>query len=70
MKDDEDYKPPQYVMNRWKRACSCCPECNPHPCDGVKAGGMCDQMPCMCCDDDYEYFEEKGSAGNPERSDY
>ena len=45
---DEDYTPPQYVINEWAKQCYCCSECNPHPCDGVIAGGVCDHMPCEC----------------------
>jgi hypothetical protein len=48
--------PPQYVVDEWKKECDCCPECNQCPCDGVMAGGLCDNMPCNC--DDYEEPEE------------
>ena len=33
--------------------CRCCGSCSPRPCDGVCAGGMCDEARCSC-DDDYE----------------
>jgi len=44
----EEYKPPNHVMNEWRKACGCCPECSPYPCDGVMAGGMCDHLDCEC----------------------
>lgn len=43
---------PDSVMNRWARTCNCCPICNQQiPCDGVMAGGLCDDL----CDCDYYY---------------
>lgn len=53
----EEYAPPQHVIESWKKQCNCCPECSPHPCDGVMAGGMCDSLECEC-GDDYEDYEE------------
>jgi len=39
---------PDYVVAEWMSQCTCCPHCNqPIPCDGVQAGGMCDDM-CDC----------------------
>ena len=55
----EEYAPPQHVVDEWKKQCNCCPQCSPHPCDGVMAGGMCDSLECECeCDDNYEDYEE------------
>lgn len=52
-----DYRPPQYVIDEWKRQCHCCPLCNqPIPCDGVAAGGLCDDL--CDCDDLDEQDEE------------
>lgn len=44
---------PDDVMEVWLSACICCRECNQAPCGGVAQGGVCDQMPCRCEDDDY-----------------
>jgi len=32
--------------------CKCCPYCSNIPCDGILAGGMCDEI--CNCDDDIE----------------
>lgn len=52
----DEYAPPKHVVAEWKRQCDCCPECSPHPCDGVMAGGMCDNLSCEC--DDHEAVDE------------
>ena len=44
--------PPQHVINEWRAQCDCCPQCNPCPCDGVAAGGLCDGLECDCFADD------------------
>ena len=43
--------------------CRCCYECRGRPCDGVLAGGVCDQARCRCDDetDDYGDDEADGS---------
>jgi hypothetical protein len=45
---NQDYCPPQHVMDEWRKACSCCPMCSASPCDGVAAGGPCDDTDCDC----------------------
>lgn len=54
----EDYSPPPHVIFEWSKHCDCCPQCNDHPCAGVCAGGICDDMDCRCNDafedDSYE----------------
>lgn len=37
--------------------CRCCPACHPGgvPCDGLLAGGLCDQATCRCNDADPDY---------------
>jgi len=56
------YRPPQQVIDVWKKYCSCCPDCKPHPCDGVCAGGFCDSLECECDqyyeDLNYDYLED------------
>ena len=49
---ETDYSPPQHVIDEWKKHCRCCPHCSPNPCDGVAAGGMCDNVECDCFGDD------------------
>lgn len=55
MIEDNDYHPPQHVVEEWKKHCKCCPNCSDHPCDGVSAGGMCDDIECICDNDDLDY---------------
>lgn len=58
----EDYCPPQHVMDEWRKACDCCPVCSSFPCDGVAAGGMCDDIECHCnhgYDDDPNWDEDE-----------
>jgi len=46
--DSQDYSPPMSVVKAWIKQCNCCPICNQQiPCDGVRAGGLCDDM-CGC----------------------
>jgi len=54
MNSDEDKfnQIPDEVWSGWVKECSCCPICSPSPCDGVMAGGLCDQI-CHCDDEDY-----------------
>jgi hypothetical protein len=47
----EVYAPPTHVINVWKKHCSCCESCSPYPCDGVAAGGLCDDLECDCIED-------------------
>jgi hypothetical protein len=51
--EPEYYAPPTSVMNEWRKQCSC--DERYRPCDGVMAGGMCDDMH---DDEDYEQHEE------------
>lgn len=54
------YEPPQHVIEEWKKHCQCCPHCSVHPCDGVAAGGYCDNVDCDCdCQECcHEWIEE------------
>ena len=63
----KEYWPPQHVVDVWKKQCDCCPECSPHPCDGVRAGGMCDGLECQC---DYDYEDEDDDHGQYESGDW
>ena len=47
----ERFMPPASFYERMAKDCRCCPECQNAPCDGVCAGGMCDEM-CWCDDSD------------------
>lgn len=40
---------PTDTVKEWISQCSCCPECSQVPCDGVMAGGFCDDL-CECVD--------------------
>lgn len=44
---DDDY-PPDEVMQEWAKHCFCCPVCGHSPCEGVMAGGPCDDRDCEC----------------------
>jgi hypothetical protein len=44
------YPPPEFYEEMAKD-CRCCPDCSSPPCDGVCAGGMCDEW-CHCDDDE------------------
>jgi hypothetical protein len=39
--------PPPEVIEAFAKHCRCCGECQSPPCDGVIAGGFCDEM-CWC----------------------
>ena len=57
--------PPNYVVQEWIKHCSCCPDCNQVPCDGVMAGGICDMMECQCdeiVDDEWDANDEIASS--------
>ena len=44
----EDYEIPQDVIENWLKECHCCPLCGQdRPCEGVMAGGLCDDF-CQC----------------------
>lgn len=43
----EALEPPPEVIEAWARDCRCCPFCRQVPCDGVMAGGMCDDFTCL-----------------------
>lgn len=53
--EEDIYDPENPKYKRWLEECAkdchCCPICWDFPCDGVMAGGLCDDM-CIC--DDYE----------------
>lgn len=55
--EQEDSYPPPHVIDEWRTHCSCCPHCGNHPCDGVSAGGMCDNAECNCS---YDCDSEQG----------
>jgi len=45
---NEEYSPPSELLDELGRHCNCCPICSNCPCDGVAAGGMCDNSECEC----------------------
>lgn len=58
--DDPEYT--EFVRGMAKH-CNCCPDCSSVPCDGVLAGGLCDES-CVCEDQYYEYDENYIDDGN------
>jgi hypothetical protein len=57
---------PQPVMNEWLRQCTCCFVCGQmRPCNGVMAGGLCDNA-CHCEDefDQEEFSDSEYDIGN------
>ncbi|KKM14633.1 hypothetical protein LCGC14_1704200 [marine sediment metagenome] len=56
-----EYKPPQHVMDEWRRQCDCCQMCSEVPCDGVMAGDFCDNL--CDCDDEYEDYRYCDNCG-------
>jgi len=57
----DDHMPPPHVIAEWSKHCDCCPQCQDHPCAGVQAGGMCDQMECQCFGS-YEDNDDEGES--------
>lgn len=58
----EEWCPPQHAIDEWRKACDCCPVCGVCPCDGIAAGGMCDDIACHCnhgYDDDPDWDEDE-----------
>jgi hypothetical protein len=49
-----DWNPPPSFFREMAKACRCCQTCGQPPCDGVLAGGMCDEY-CHCRDDIAEF---------------
>jgi len=49
----------QKWLDEMEKDCTCCPICSEVPCDGVCAGGFCDEM-CTCNEeyDDQLYYDE------------
>ncbi len=47
-------QPPPEFYEVMARHCRCCTDCSNPPCDGVCAGGMCDEQ-CHC--DDSSWFD-------------
>ena len=45
----EEPSVPDEVIEIWLSHCDCCRDCGSGPCEGVMAGGMCDQA-CRCED--------------------
>jgi hypothetical protein len=56
MHEREPQGPPLHVVNEWLKHCTCCPQCQHKPCDGVMAGGMCDDA--CDCDDREEWSND------------
>lgn len=54
--------PPTEFYDEMAKHCRCCSRCGNPPCDGVCAGGMCDEMKCLC-DDDRDPYEREGTDG-------
>jgi len=52
----EEYEIPEDVIAVASKSCDCCPECQQHPCDGALAGGLCDQIRCVCDELDQELY--------------
>ena len=52
MSESDDHMPPPEFFEEMAKHCRCCQECSNPPCDGVCAGGMCDQH-CSCEEPDY-----------------
>lgn len=52
-----DFEPPQHVLDDLSKHCQCCPRCSTHPCDGVSAGDVCDDIECDCYGDNREYIK-------------
>jgi hypothetical protein len=53
--EEDPYNTPAYaeLCARLAKDCRCgCFECANRPCDGLLAGGMCDEATCHCTDDD------------------
>lgn len=45
----------QWIVN-CAEACNCCPNCGSVPCGGCMAGGMCDNSPCRCDDEEWHDY--------------
>jgi hypothetical protein len=65
--NDDDMMPPPDVIEAFMKHCSCCQCCQNPPCDGVMAGGMCDERRCIRDDerDDEYYDDECDEYGEP-----
>lgn len=59
--------PPQAVLDNMATHCRCCRTCASAPCDGVMAGGMCDEARCSCDDDftRYDDVDDDDAEGGP-----
>lgn len=53
--------PPPHVIEEMMKHCRCCPCCRNPPCDGVMAGGLCDEFGCE--DDEYRDDREEDHLG-------
>jgi hypothetical protein len=53
--DSDPFDDPSYwrFVREQRKHCRCCTQCGTSPCDGVLAGGMCDQW-CHCDREDYD----------------
>jgi len=51
--NNDPASPPLEVVEALIKHCRCAPCCQTHPCDGVMAGGMCDEAECWCDGDCY-----------------
>gem|GEM_PF-6196765 len=54
---NDGYEPPQDVIDEWLEHCDCCRICGCAPCDGVAAGGLCDEQ-CHCRNDHEDAFHD------------
>jgi hypothetical protein len=53
---DDMFAPPPEFYEELAKDCRCCRTCVNTPCDGVCAGGVCDQY--CHCDNDYDGMNE------------
>ena len=53
--DEDPFASASYArfVSSMRKYCHCCSQCAQTPCDGVLAGGMCDEW-CTCDDTGYE----------------
>lgn len=59
----DDPLPPPDVIEEMMKHCRCCECCRNPPCDGVMAGGMCDEQSCR---DEEEFIDDREDESMPE----